>query len=30
MQPVANDRLTRYGLIGHISLKKVFVTRACW
>jgi hypothetical protein len=29
-EPVANDRLTRYGLIGHISLKKVFSTRACW
>jgi hypothetical protein len=29
-QPVANDRLTRCGLIGHISLKKVFSTRACW
>jgi hypothetical protein len=23
-EPVANDRLTRCGLIGHISLKKVF------
>jgi hypothetical protein len=29
-EPVADDRLTRYGLIGHISLKKVFSTRACW
>jgi hypothetical protein len=29
-EAVANDRLTRYGLIGHISLKKVFSTRACW
>ena len=28
-KPAANDRLTRYGLIGHISLKKVFSTRAC-
>jgi len=29
-QPVTDDRLTRCGLIGHISLKKVFSTRACW
>jgi hypothetical protein len=29
-EPVTNDRLTRCGLIGHISLKKVFSTRACW
>jgi hypothetical protein len=28
-KPWTNDRLTRYGLIGHISLKKVFSTRAC-
>ena len=29
-EPVTDDRLTRYGLIGHISLKKVCSTRACW